>query len=124
MVARGFAILIAPCLPTAALVLSLGPAHTRNDLIAGVLAVILSSFALVDRRAGVACALVAFWVALAAFVLPSTLTEEVVAVSWAAVMGSCMIGPFSDAPRVERIAALPARPPSSKPTERRFTLAA
>jgi hypothetical protein len=41
-------------LPAAALILSLGPAHTVDDLLAGSVAVALPAFALVGRRAGVA----------------------------------------------------------------------
>lgn len=124
MFSRALAILIAPCLPTAALILSLGPAHTANDLIAGSVAVILSAFALVSRRASVAVAVVGGWVALTGFIFPSTLLEKVVAVSWGVTMFTCVAGPFSESPHVDRIAALPAMPPASVPTEGRLPLAA
>jgi hypothetical protein len=124
MFSRALAILIAPWLPTAALILSLGPAHTANDLIAGSLAVVLSPFALVSRRASVAVGVVGGWVALAGFILPSTLLEKVVAVSWGVLMFTCASGPFSESFRVYRVAALPATPPASVPTEGGLPLAA
>lgn len=124
MFSRALAVLIAPWLPTAALILSLGPAHTVNDLLAGSLAVVLSAFALVSRRVSVAVGLVAGWVALAGLIFPSTLLEKVVAVSWGVTMFTCVAGPFSESPRVDRIAALPATPPASVPTEGGLPLAA
>jgi hypothetical protein len=117
MFSRSLGILIAPWLPVAALILPLGPAHTANDLIAGTLAVILSAFALVDRRVGFAVGCVAAWVALAAFIFPSTLLEAVIAVSWGVTMFTCLGGPFSEAPRVERVAALSVAPPASVVTD-------
>jgi len=124
MFSRSLAILIAPMLPTAALILSLGPAHTANALVAGTLAVILSAFALIDRRVGFGVGVIAGWVALSAFIFPSTLIESVVATSWGVAMFTCMAGPFSEPPRVERIAGLPVTPPVSAPTEGGLPLAA
>jgi hypothetical protein len=124
MFSRSLAILIAPWLPAAALILPLGPAHTANDLIAGTLAVVLSAFAFVDRRVGFAVGCVAAWVALAAFIFPSTLLEAVLAVSWGVTMFTCLGGPFSEAPRVERVAALPVTTPASIPSDHREHLAA
>lgn len=112
MLSRALAILIAPSLPTAALILSLGPAHTANDLIAGSVAAALSAFAFINRRAGVAVGVVAAWVALAGFIFPSTLIEEVVAVCWGTAMVASVAGPFSEAPRVSRVPALPATVPT------------
>lgn len=121
MFSRSLAILIAPWLPTAALILSLGPAHTASDLIAGTLAVVLSGFALVSRRIGFAVSVVAAWVALTAFIFPSTLVEEVIAISWATAMFACMAGPFSEPARVYRVVSPPA---ASVPGDSRLPLAA
>jgi hypothetical protein len=117
MFSRSLAILIAPWLPAAALILPLGPAHTANDLIAGTVAAILSAFALVSRRISFAVGIVAAWVALAPFIFPSTLIESVLAVSWGVTMFTCIAGPFNEAPRVERVAALPVTPPASVVTD-------
>jgi len=124
MFSRALAILIAPWLPTAALILSFGPAHTANDLIAGSLAVVLSAFALVGRRVSFAVGVVAGWVALTGFLFPSTPLEKVVAVSWGVTMFTCVAGPFSESPRVQRVAAPPLTPPASVPTEGGLPLAA
>ncbi len=124
MFSRSLAILIAPWLPAAAVILSLGPAHTMNDLIAGTLAVILSAFALISRRVSFAVSVVAAWVALTAFIFPSTLVEEVVAVSWGVAMFTCMSGPFSRAPDIYRSASLQATPPASIPGDHDLRLAA
>lgn len=117
MFSRALAILIAPSLPTAALILSFGPAHRANALIAGTLAVVLSGFALVDRRAGTLAALVGAWVTLTAFVFPSTFIEQVFTSAWGITMFTCLGGPLSESPRVERRAALPATPPAAAPTQ-------
>jgi hypothetical protein len=124
MFSRSLAILIAPMLPTAALILSLSPAHTVNALVAGTVAVVLSAFALVDRRVGFAVGVVAGWVALSAFIFPSTLIESVLATSWGVAMFTCMAGPFSEPFRVERVASLPAAPAATVPTDHGLPLAA
>ena len=124
MFSRSLAILIAPLLPTAALILSLGPAHTANDLIAGTAAVILSAFALVSRRVSFAVGIVAAWVALTAFIFPSTFIEQVLATSWGVAMFTCVAGPFSEAPRVDRVASLPVTPPASVRSDSGLPLAA
>jgi len=117
MFSRSLAVLFAPWLPAAALILPLGAAHTANDLIAGTVATILSAFALVSRRISFAVGIVAAWVALAPFIFPSTLLESVLAVTWGVTMFTCLGGPFSEAPRVERVAALPVTPPASVVTD-------
>ncbi len=124
MLSRTLAILLAPCLPTAALILNLGPAHTTNALIAGSLATVLSGFALVSRRAGLAVSVIAGWVALFGLVYPSTLLESVLSLSWGVTMMSWMAGPFSEAPRVERAATAPSTQPVSVETDHALPLAA
>ncbi len=124
MFSRSLAILIAPWLPAAALILSLGPAHTANYLIAGTLAVILSAFSLIDRRVGFAVGVVAAWVAFTPFIFESTLVEQVIASSWGVAMFACMGGPFSEAPRVERVASVPVTPSASIASDSRVPLAA
>jgi len=106
MLTRSLAILLAPWLPLAALIFPMGTAHRLNDLIAGTLATILSAVALGSDRARIGAAVVAGWVALAALVLPSTLLEAEVALSWGALMLAWMAGPFSAAPKVIREPAL------------------
>jgi hypothetical protein len=105
MFTRSLAILLAPLLPMAALILPMGAPHRIDDLVAGVVATILSGFALGSDRARIGAAVVGGWVALAALVFPGTLIEEVVALSWGALMLSWMAGPFSAAPRATRQAA-------------------
>lgn len=113
MFSRAFAIMLAPSLPAAALILSFGPAHTASALIAGTLAAVLAGFALVDRRFGTLAALVGAWVALSAFIFPSTFVEQTFTASWGITIFTCLGGPLSEAPRVARIAALPVTPPAS-----------
>jgi hypothetical protein len=105
MLSRSVAILIGAWLPMLGVVLPLGPVHTANALIAGIAATLLSLAALSDDRARIATAVVGAWVALAPFIFDSTLIEEVLCVSWGVTMFVCMIGPFSQAPRVEAVGA-------------------
>jgi hypothetical protein len=106
MLSRSLAILVAPWLPAAALILPLGPAHAANALVAGMLALVLSAFSLTYDRARVSVALIGVWVALTAFIFQSTLLEEVVAVSWGVSMFTLMVGPFSDPFQVTRTRTL------------------
>jgi hypothetical protein len=106
MLSRSLGILIGVWLPMLAVTLPVGPVHTANTLIAGTLATLLSLAALADDRARIATAVVGAWVALSPFIFTSTLIEEVLTVSWGVTIFFCMIGPFSEAPRVE-IARVP-----------------
>ena len=124
MLSRTLAILLAPCLPTAALVLNLGPAHTTTALIAGCLVTVLAAFALVNRRASLAASVIAGWVALFGLVFPSTLLESVLSLSWGVTMFALLAGPFSEPPRVERAASLPTTPRASAGTDPALPLAA
>ena len=124
MFSRSLAILLAPSLPTAALILSFGQAHTVNALVVGTLAVGLSGFSLISRRIGMLVCLLAAWVALTAFIFPSTFLEQVIVVSWGVAMFTCMFGPFSERPRVTTTAAVLAKPPASVPVDSRLPLAA
>jgi len=103
MLSRSFGILVGAWLPMLGVMLPLGPVHTANALIAGVVATLLSFAALSDDRARVAAAVVGGWVALSPFIFDSTLIEEVLTVSWGVTMFVGMIGPFSAAPHVEVI---------------------
>jgi hypothetical protein len=105
MFTRSLAILLAPWLPLAALIFPMGTAHRINDLVAGTLATVLSGVALGSDRARIAAAVIGGWVALTAFIFPSTLLEEVVALSWGTLMVSWLAGPFSAAPKVFKEAA-------------------
>lgn len=116
MLSRSIGILIGVWLPMLAVTLPIGPVHTANALIAGILATLLSLAALADDRARIATAVVGAWVALSPFIFTSTLIEEVLTVSWGVTIFLCMIGPFSDAPRVE-IARAPATPISPQVEE-------
>ncbi len=107
MLSRSIGILIGAWLPMLAVSLPIGPVHTANALIAGILATVLSLAALADDRARIATAVVGAWVALSPFIFKSTLIEEVLTVSWGMAIFLCMIGPFSETPRVE-IAGAPA----------------
>jgi hypothetical protein len=113
MLSRSIAIVIASWLPMFAVMLPVGPVHTVNAMVAGILATLLSLMALADSRARVATAVVGGWVALSPFIFSSTLIEEVMTVSWGVTMFVCMIGPFSAAPHVEVVvgAPVPAAPP-------------
>jgi hypothetical protein len=111
MLSRSVAILIGAWLPMLGVVLPLGPVHTANALIAGIAATLLSVAALSDNRARIATAVIGGWVALSPFIFDSTLIEEVLTVSWGVTMFVCMIGPFSQAPRVEVVGAPAKRVP-------------
>ncbi|HXJ21280.1 MAG TPA: hypothetical protein VMT03_13705 [Polyangia bacterium] len=109
MFTRSLAILLAPLLPMSALIFPMGTLHRVDDLVAGTIVTILSAFALGNDRARVGGAVVAGWVALAALVFPSSLLEEVLALSWGTLMFAWLAGPFSAPPRVTREpAAAPA----------------
>lgn len=111
MFSRSLGILIGAWLPMLAAMLPIGPVHTANAMIAGVLATVLSLAALADDRARVGTAVVGAWVALSPFIFTSTLIEEVLTVSWGVTIFVCMIGPFSAAPRVELARAPETRIP-------------
>jgi hypothetical protein len=98
MLLRCVAILIGTWLPMSAGILPLGPTHTANAIVAGILATVFSLASLVDNRFRIATAAVGAWVALAPFVFESTLLEKVLTVSWGVTMFVCMIGPLSDEP--------------------------
>jgi hypothetical protein len=100
MVSRSISILLGAWLPMLAAVLPIGPVHFWNALICGTVATLLSFAALSDNRARVGMAIVGAWVALSPFIFDSTLTEEVLTVSWGVLTFVHLIGPFSDAPRV------------------------
>jgi hypothetical protein len=100
MFTRSLAILLAPWLPLAALIFPMGTTHRINDLVAGTLATILSAVALGSDRARIGAAVIGAWVALAALVLPSTLLEVEIGLSWGTLMLAWMAGPFSAAPKV------------------------
>jgi hypothetical protein len=68
---------------------------------------------------------IGIWVALTGFIFPSTLLEEVVVVSWGAVMFICMFAPFREPARATEVAALPVvSTPASVPAPRGVPLAA
>jgi hypothetical protein len=102
MFTRSLAIMLAPLLPMAALIFPMGALHRIDDLVAGVVATLLSAFALGSDRARIAAAVVGGWVAVAALAFPGTLLEEAVALSWGMLMMSWLAGPFSAPPRVFR----------------------
>ena len=112
MLSRSIAIVIASWLPMFAVMLPVGPVHTVNAMVAGILATLLSLAALADDRARVATAVVGGWVALSPFIFSSTPIEEVLTVSWGVTMFVGMIGPFSAAPQIEVVGApVPVAPP-------------
>lgn len=121
---RCLAIMLASCLPTAAAIFPMGPAHTANAVIAGTLGTVLAAFALVSDRARLGAALIGFWVALSAFIFSSTLLEEFITVSWGVLMFVWMIGPLSVAPRVSRVRIPEATPQPSAATAADLPLAA
>jgi hypothetical protein len=120
MLARSLAILLAPCLPVAALIFPLGTLHRVSALVSGTIAVALSALALSNEKARVGGAIVGAWVALTALVFPSTLLEEVIALSWGVLMFSWLAGPFSSRPEVIRLGA----PAPAKSDDRQLPLAA
>lgn len=105
MLTRCLGILLAPCLPIAALIFPMGTMHRVSALVSGILATVLSAFALSDDRARIGAAVVGGWVALSALIFPSGLLEETIALSWGCLMLSWLAGPFSAAPAVIRVAA-------------------
>ena len=124
MFARSLAILLSPWLPCAALILPFGRAHTVNALVAGTLAVALSAFSLSSRRIGSLVSAIGVWVALTAFIFPSTLLEEVVVVSWGVVMFICMFAPFREPVRATEVAVVPVKPSAAMPTDVGVSMAA
>jgi len=120
MLTRSLAILLAPWLPLAALILPLGTAHRIDDLVAGTIATILSALALASDRARIGGAVVGGWVALTAFIFPSTLLEAMVALSWGTLMLAWLAGPFSSAPQVSRELGLAPRMPVADDRDQRL----
>jgi hypothetical protein len=120
MLSRSLAIIIGSWLPMLAVVLPIGQVHMANALIAGTIATLLSLAALADDRARYGAAIVGAWVALSPFIFDSTLIEEVLTVSWGVTMFVGLMGPFSQAPQVERVPVLqPHVPPiEEEPTIR------
>lgn len=122
MLSRSIAILFASFLPVAALILPLGPAHTVNAVIAGTLATLLAGLSMAYDRARIGAAAIGGWVALTAFIFPSTLIEEVLVVCWGTMMFAALVGPLSESPRRFKTAALQ---PSMEPAvERSLPMAA
>jgi hypothetical protein len=115
MLSRCLAIVLAPLLAFAPLVLPLGSVHAANAVIAGTLALLLSTLSLTFDRARFGTAILGGWVALTPFIFPSTLLEEVVTVSWGVSMFVLMAGPFSNPPRVSFAAAAAADEPVPAP---------
>ena len=125
MFSRSLALLISPWLPCAALILPFGQAHTANALVVGTLAVALSGFSLSSRKIGSLVSAIGVWVALTGFIFPSTLLEEVVVVSWGAVMFICMFAPFREPVAATAVAAVPlVDRPAAVPAARGVPLAA
>jgi hypothetical protein len=115
MLSRCLALVLMSIFPVAPFILPFGPAHTVNAVVAGSLAALLGLFALANDRARIAAAVVAGWVALSPFVIWSTLTEQVVCVSWGVSTFVLLAGPFSMSPAVFRVpAAVPIRPPAGR----------
>ncbi len=124
MFARSLAILISPWLPCAALILPFGRAHTVNAFLAGTLAVVLSAFSLTSERVGSLVSAIGIWVALTAFIFPSTLLEEVVVVSWGVVVFICMFAPFREPVGATEVAIVPVTQPAFVQTASELTRAA
>jgi hypothetical protein len=114
MLSRGLAVLIGAWLPMLAVILPLGPTHTANAIVAGIVATALSFASLSDIRFRVATAAVGGWVALSPFVFSATVVEKVLTVSWGVTMFVCMIGPFSDKPVTIRVPAAPTQAPPAE----------
>ena len=76
MFSRSIAILLASFLPAAALILPLGPAHKVSAIVSGALAMLLGGLSMTYDRARFGAAAVGGWVALTAFIFPSTLLER------------------------------------------------
>ena len=112
MLSRSIAILIGTWLSMLAVILPLSPVHRVSALVAGIAGTLLSFASLSDDRARIGAALVGAWVALSPFILPSTLLEEVLTVSWGVTTFVCMIGPFSDRPRTQVIPVPAKRAPA------------
>src|SRR5262245_47042583 len=111
MLSRSIAIVLGTWFPMLAVILPLGPVHTVNAIVAGTIATLLSFAALSDDRARIGAAVVGGWVALSPFILPATLLEKVLTVSWGVTMFVCMIGPFAQSPRVSFVPVPVTRKP-------------
>ncbi|HXU63778.1 MAG TPA: hypothetical protein VN962_18900 [Polyangia bacterium] len=110
MLTRCLGILLAPCLPIAALIFPLGTAHRTSALVCGALATAFSALALSDDRGRLGAAIMGGWAALSALIFPSTFLESTLALSWGVLMFSWLVGPFSVAPQVIRVAAAAPAP--------------
>jgi hypothetical protein len=119
MLTRSLAILLAPWLPIAAVLLPFE--HRIGALAAGVAVTVLSGFAFSSDRARVAGAVVAGLVALTALVSPTTLAEEAITLSWGTLMFAWLVGPLSAPPLVTRAAPAPV---ATSTDERHVPLAA
>jgi hypothetical protein len=106
MLSRSFAIVFASFLPAAALILPLGPAHTISAVVAGTLAMLLAGLSFAYDRARFGVAALGAWVALTAFIFPSTFVEQVLTVCWGTMMFAAMAGPLSEMPRQLPTAAI------------------
>ena len=112
MFSRSIGILFVSFLPAGALILPLSPAHTVNALVAGILAMVLAGLSMAYDRARIGTAIIGAWVALTAFIFPSTLMEEILTVSWGTLMLATMAGPLSASPQIFRT---PAEQTASQP---------
>ena len=111
MLSRSFSILIASWLPFLPLMLPMGPFHTANAIVSGIVATLLSLAAFVDNRARIGTAIVGAWVALSPFIFSATLIEKVVTVSWGVAVFVHLIGPFADPVQVSVTRPLTTRTP-------------
>jgi hypothetical protein len=119
MLSRIVGLLMVAFLFTAPFVFPMGSAHAANAYIAGSLALLCGLAALADERARLGLALVGGWVALSPFIFWSTLTEQVVTVSWGVSTFVLAMGPLSEQ-RVTRFVPVPALPaPVEHPEVRR-----
>jgi hypothetical protein len=121
MFSRSIAILFASFLPAAALILPLGTAHKVSAIVSGTLA-ILAGLSMAYERARIGAAAVGAWVALTAFIFPSTLLEGVLTVCWGTMMFASIAGPLSEAPRCFRTTSI--QPGQERREEQPISIAA
>ncbi|HVZ72886.1 MAG TPA: hypothetical protein VHJ20_10970 [Polyangia bacterium] len=121
MFSRMIAIVISSWLAVSGVILPMSPFYRANAIVVGVLAAVLSGFALVDDRARFGTALLGAWTAFAAVFGGATVLDLVVSVCWGVTTFTALLSPFSSPPQVtwQRPTSAPV-PVPERPVETRL----
>jgi hypothetical protein len=113
MLSRIFAVVISSWLPALGVVLPVSALYEANALVVGILATVLSGFALVDERARKGAALLGAWAAFMPLFVDGSLVEKCLNITWGVAVFTFLIGPFSESPASSWVR--PARVPVHAP---------